>query len=163
MNRIKCYFNSNYVDIKQENDIIHIISNSIEDGDIIDKKQFIKDIKLKKIFSNIFSNNIDIYLNHLIQEKDIIYYNSVFEELNCSKINIFDTSSKLKSPTLINATSNYILYFNNKYYVITPKILNTTLKLFKIKEIGVISKEKIPKNKDIKYYYYNYKNSYFIE
>ena len=124
---------------------------------------FINDIKIKKIFSNVFSNSVDIYLNHLIHEKDVIYYNNVFEELNCSKINIYDTSSKLKSPTIIISNNNYMLFYKNNFYKIIPELLNKTLKIFKIKEIGVISKQKIPKNKDIKYYYYNYKDCYFIE
>ena len=162
MNKIICYFNSDYVDIKINSSIIHIISNSIFEGDIVNKELFIKDIKQKKIFSNIFNNRVYIYLNHYVQEKDEIYYKSIFEELNCKYIKLFDTSKQLVSPTLINSNDFYILFYDNKYHKILPKVLNSILKIYKIHELRIISKEKLPLNKNTKYYYYNYNDNYFI-
>ena len=163
MNKIICYINSNYIDIKKDNNIKHIITKSISDGDIINKELFINDIKNKKIFSNILTNKVDIYLNHSIEEKEIYYYKNVFEELNCNEINILDTSKKLISPTLINSSSIYILYYKNNYYKIIPELLNQYLKLNKITNLKVISDNKLPLNNKVKYYYYNNSNNYFIE
>ena len=163
MNKIICYINSNYIDINKDNNIIHIITNSIKDGDIINKELFINEIKNKKIFSNIITNKVDIYLNHIIEEKDNIYYKYIFEDLNSNNINIYDTSNKLISPTLINNNNYYILYNKKRYYNIIPELLNDYLKLFKINELRIISNNKIPSNNKIKYYYYNYINNYFIK
>ena len=135
MNKIICYFNSNYVDIKKNNIIKRVISNSIDEGDIINKEIFINDLKTMKIFSNLLTTNVDIYLNHTILEKDIIYYKSIFEDLNCNQINIYDTSKIIISPTLINSNNIYILFYKNKYYKITPELLNDYLKLYKINEL----------------------------
>ena len=158
MNNIICYINSNYIDIKKDNEIIHIVSNSINEGDIINKELFINDIKNKKIFSNIITNKVDIYINHIIKEKDIIYYKLIFEDLNSNNINIYDTSNKLISPTLIECNNIYILYYKNKYYKIIPELLNEYLKIFKVNELRIISNNKIPSNNKVKYYYYNSNN-----
>ena len=159
MNKIVCYINSNYIDINKNNDNYHIISSSVLDGDIINKELFIKDMKSKKLFSNIMSNKLILYLNHIITEKDKMYYKDIFEELNCNNINILDTSQKLISPTLINSYTYYTLYFNNNYYNIIPELLEYYLKLFKINSLRIISKDKLSEIKSIKYYYYK---DYFI-
>ena len=162
MNKITCYFNSNYVDINKNSKIIHIVSNSIKEGDIVNKDLFINEIKRKKIFSSILTSSVEIYLNHNISEKDEIYYKYIFDEFNCNQIKILDTSKKLISPTLINSYDMYILYYKNKYYKIIPELLDNYLDILNIKELRVISKVKIPICKTDSYYY-NYKNDYFIE
>jgi len=162
MNKIICYFNSNYIDINKNGKIIHIVSNSIVEGDIVNKVLFISDIRKYKIFSNILSNNVDIYLNHNIQEKDDIYYKSVFEELNCNLIRLFDTSKKIISPTLINSNNMYILFYKDRYYKIIPELLTSYLQHFNIDNLRIISKTRLPLNNKSKYYYYNYKDNIFI-
>ena len=163
MNKIIFYFNSNYVDIKRNNKLSHIISNSIKEGDIVNKELFIKDIKDKKIFSSILSSNVDIYLNHIIEEKDILYYKNIFEELNCNQINIQDTSKKLTSPTIINSDNIFILYYKNNFYKIIPELLDAYLNLFDIKDLKVISNTRLLDISGVRIYYYNYNNEYFLD
>ena len=163
MNNIICYFNSNYIDIKKGSTIKRIISKSIYNGDIIDKELFISDLKNKKIFSNLLSNTVTIYLNHIIEEKDVIYYKFVFEDLNCNKIIIKDTSKYISSPTIIETFDKYILFYKSKYYEIIPELLSKYLELFDIKELKIISKNNIPKCDRTKYFYYNYRNGFFLE
>ena len=163
MNSIICYFNSNYIDIKKNKEEKRIVSSAIRDGDIVNKDVFIKDIKKTKFFSNILTNNVIIYLNHLIEEKDQIYYKFVFEDLNCNIIKIFDTSKMLISPTLINSNNIYILFYKNKYYKIIPELLNDYINLYNIEELKIISKNKISCKSNARYYYYNYKNENFTK
>ena len=163
MNKIIFYFNSNYVDIKRNNKLSHILSNSIKEGDIVNKELFIKDIKDKKIFSSILSSNVDIYLNHIIEEKDILYYKNIFEELNCNQINIQDTSKKLTSPTIINSDNLFILYYKNNFYKVLPELLVAYLNLFNISDLKVISNTRQIEIKGVRIYYYNYSNEYFLD
>ena len=162
MNKIKCYINSNYIDILKNNKLLHIETNSINDGEIINSALFLSDIRKHKIFSNIFTYNIDIYLNHKIQEKDIFYYKNIFDELNCTKVSIYDTSKKLTSPTLINSNNYYIIYYKNNYYNILPELLDYFLKVYNIKSLKVISNTKLKNNNICKYYYYNNYDNYFL-
>lgn len=162
MNNITCYFNSNYIYINKNGNVIQIKSKYINNGDVINKDKFVTNIKKLKVFSNILANKVTIYLNHLISEKDIVYYKLVFEDLNCNNIIINDTSKKLISPTLINCSNNYILYFNNNYYNIIPDLLSSYLSHFKISVLNIISNNRLQENKNVKYYYYNYLNEYFI-
>ena len=162
MNKIICYLNSNYINIYIKNKKYHIICESIYEGNITNKNLFISELKCKKIFSNFFTNSVDIYLNHIIEEQDIIYYKLIFEDLNCSNINIMDTSKKFISPTLINSNNIYILYYNNDYYRIIPKLLSEYLKVFNIKYLRIISNTKIKNNNRIKFYYYNNIDDIFI-
>ena len=162
MNKIICYLNSNYIDIKKNNKIYHIISDSIINGDIKNSKLFIKDIKNKKILSNIFTNNIEIYLNKNIEEKDLLYYKNIFEDLNCNKIDICSTSNKLKNDTLIECYPIYILYHNDNYIFLDNYILEYYLSINDINKLKIISLNKLKDNKNCKYYYYNNPTSYFI-
>ena len=162
MNRIICYINNNYIDIKSNNKINHIVLNSINNNDIINSKKFINDIKKYHIFSNIINNEIDLYLNHIIYEMDIFYYNLIFEELNCTKINIYNTSKMLTSPTLIDNIDHYIVYYNDNYYNILPNYLPYFIDINKIKILKIISNKKIDNNNNIKYYYFNNYNNYFL-
>ena len=162
MNSIICYINNNYIDINKNNKIKHITLNCIRNEDIVDSKQFINEIKKYNIFSNIVSNKVEIYLNHKIKEKDLFYYKNIFEELNCYNIIINDTSKKLISPTLINNTEYYILFYNNEYLIIKPDNLPYFLNYYNIKKIKIISNNKeIPKT-NTKYYFYNNPTTYFI-
>ncbi len=161
MNKIICYINNNYIDIKKNNIINHIVLNSIDNDDIINSNNFINDIKKYNIFSNIISNTVDIYLNHEILEKDKLYYKSIFDELN-SIINIYDTSNKLISPTLINNDKYYIIYYKNKYIKLLPKYLPYFLEINNIKELKIISSTKLDTFSTTKYYYYNNSNNYFL-
>ena len=162
MNKIKCYINSNYIDILKNNKLYHIEDNLVDNGDIINSNNFINTIKKYKLFSNIFNYNIDIYLNHRILEKDIIYYKKIFEELNCSKINIYDTSSKLTSPTLITSNNYYIIYYNDNYYNIYPCLLESFLLNNNIDNLKIISNNKLDNNDRCKYYYYSNSDNYFF-
>ena len=73
-----------------------------------------------------------------------------------------DTSKKFISPTLINSNNIYILYYNNDYYRIIPKLLSEYLKVFNIKYLRIISNTKIKNNNRIKFYYYNNIDDIFI-
>ena len=164
MNKIKCYINANYIDILKNNKIYHIIDKSIDNGDIINSSLFLLNIRKYKIFSNIFTYNIDIYLNHKILEKDKMYYKNIFDELNCSKVNIMDTSNKLISPTLIVSNNYYIIYYNDNYYNIDYKLLDSFLSINNIQSLKIISKDKLEINNNCKYYYYsNIDNIFFTE
>ena len=162
MNKIICYINNNYIDIKKNNKIHHIILDSIKNDDIINSKSFINEIKKYNIFTSIINNNIDIYFNHKILEKDIYYYKSIFDELNCLNINIHDTSNKLISPTLINNNKYFIIYFKNNYIKLLNKYLPYFLEMNNIKELKIISTSKIDEYPTTKYYYYNNSNNYFL-
>ncbi|MBR1417120.1 MAG: hypothetical protein IJ572_04810 [Bacilli bacterium] len=162
MNKIKCYINSNYIDILKNNKIIHIVTDSIKNGDIIHSNMFIEDMKKNKLFSNILTFDVIIYLNHLIEERDLLYYKNIFEDLNAHRIIVKDTSSILVSPTMINCYPIYIVYFNNKYYKIDYKLLDSFLSTFNINRLKVISETKLSKNANCKYYYYNNYNTFFL-
>lgn len=162
MNKIICYINDNYIDIKKNKKICHYITSSIKNGDIINSKLFIKEFKNKNIFSNILTSEITLYFNHIILEKDLYYYKSIFDELNCTKINIYDTSKKLTSPTLIANNNNYIIYYNNDFYNIIPNFLESFLSINNIKVLKIISNKKILNLSNVKYYYYNNFQSYFL-
>ncbi len=162
MNKIICYINNNYIDIKKNNNYFHIILDSINNDDIINSKNFIKNIKNYNLFSDIIINYISIYLNHEIKEKDIIYYKTIFDELNCSNIKIYSTKNKLTSPTLINNNEYYILYYKDKYIKLLPKYLPYFLKINNIKILKIISKTKLKNNSNTKYYYFNNPDNYFL-
>lgn len=162
MNKIECYINDNYIEIKKKSNKYHINTDSISNGDIVNKNDFINIIKNNKIFSNIISYKLDIYLNHKISERDNIYYKDVFDELNCNSITINDTSNKLENKTIINCSNYYILYYNNNYYYIIKDLLGCYLNYYKIDELKIISNERIKEIKKIKYYYYNNSDKYFI-
>jgi len=154
MNKIICYINDNYIDIKKDNHIYHILSNSIIDGNIVDSKKFINDIKKNRLFNNILSQSIDIYLNKNIYEETCVYFNFIFQELNCNKINIYNTKSKIDNNTLIDNGSKYILY-KDDYYIFDKEMLLIYINYFKINNLKVITNKKlIPYNK-CKYLYYN--------
>lgn len=163
MNKIICYINSNYIDIKKDGKLYHIISDSIECGDIINSNNFIKNIKSKKIFSLIVANSIELLLNHDITEKDKLYYKNIFEELNCNKIKVSNTKEKLDGTVLINNYPLYIIYHNNKYYNVIPDLLDAYYNYLNISNIKIISLSKIENNKKIDYYYYNNPSTYFID
>ena len=161
MNKIKCYINNNYIDIKTNKSYQHIVLDSIKD-DIVDSSNFIHNIKKYKLFSPIISNEVDIYLNHKIQEKDILYYTKIFEELNCYKIKIHDTTKLLISPTLIDNNDYYIIFYNDNYIKLLPKYLPYFLDINKIKSLRIISLNRLIKNNKVKYYYYSNSNTYFL-
>ena len=163
MNKIICYINNNYIDIKKNNNINHIELDSIKNDDIINYNKFIKDIKKYNIFSNIIAYQVDIYLNHKILEKDIYYYKLIFEDLNCYKVNIYDTSKLLISPTLIDNNEYYILFYKNNYIKLLPKYLSHFLEINKIKELKIISNNTLINNSKTKCYYYNNINNYFLK
>ena len=162
MNKIYCYLNDNYIQIKKNKEITKITTDSIKNGDIIDSINFIKDIKKEKLFNTILTNKITIYLNHEISEKDIMYYKNIFEDLNCTKINILSTTNKLDTPTLIKCGKNYIIYLNNNYTLLEENYLKNYLEINKIKEIKVISDINLKENKKCKYYYYNNSENFFL-
>ena len=162
MNKIICYLNDNYIDIKKNNKIYHIVMNSIKNGDITNKKSFIKEIKKYNLFSNIINNYIIFYINKLITEKDDVYYTQLFEELNSSNIKIYSTKDKLLSPTLINNLNNYILFYDNNYLKINKCDLHYFLKKYNIKNLNILSSTNIEEINNIKYYYYNNFNTYFL-
>ena len=161
MNKIKCYINKNYIDVKNNKSYQHIVLDSIQD-DIVDSSDFIHNIKKYKLFSPIISNEIDIYLNHKIQEKDIFYYSKIFEELNCYKVNLCDTSKLILSPTLIDNDNYYIIFYEDNYMKIQPKYLPYFLEANNIKYLRIISDNRLIKNNKVKYYYYSNSNTYFL-
>ncbi len=160
MNNIKCYINDNYIDIKTNLNKYHIKSSSIKNGNINNCKLFIKDIKKQKIFNTIISCKVIIYLNKIIEEKDYIYYTYIFEQLNCNKVLLEDTTNHFEGPTLI-VNDEYILFYNDKYYMFDPMYLNEYINVFNIPNLRILSNKKIKHNNKCKYYYYNSQNIVF--
>ena len=163
MSKIFCYINSNYIDIKKDGIIQHIILKSIKCGDILSSRDFIDEIKSKKIFSSIVTNSVELLLNHDITEKDKIYYKNIFEDLNCNNIIIKDTREKLNADVLINNYPLYIIYYNNKYYRVIPELLDSYYNYLNISNINIISSSKLENNKKVEYYYYNNPLTFFID
>ena len=163
MNKIICYINSNYIDIKKDNKIYHIISNSIEKGEIINSSLFINDLKSKRIFTSIISYELELYINYLVNEKERIYYNSIFYELNCSKIKIYPTSNKMNKDTLINCYPLYIIYYKHNYYYVNSSKIDTFVKAYKVSKLNVLSDKKINECNSCRYYYYNNYETYFLD
>ena len=161
MNDVLCYINDNKFIYKNKKRI-EFNSNSIKNGNIIDKKGFILDYIKNIKLSNIFSNKVKILLNKDITEKDIMYYSNIFEDLNYNKIQLLSTKKYLENDVMIYNKSIYIIYTNNEYYYIYPNLLNNFLDYNNIKKLKIISNIKINDNPNCKYYYYANSNEYFI-
>jgi len=163
MNKIKCYINDNYIDVFKNNKIIHLCLNSIDTGNIIDYKTFIKEIKKDKIFSSILTYSLELYLNKKVLEEDIIYYKIIFEELNCKNIVVESTDKYLENNTLIVNNKYYILYTNKVFYYIEYPLLKFYTNYFNIKKLKIISNIKLKEIDNVKFYYFNYPDNYFIK
>ena len=161
MNNHKCYINDNKIIIKIDK-VYEFISNSINNGTIINKNLFINDYKENINNKSIFTNKIDILLNKDINEQDILYYNNIFEELNYSKVRLLSTKDYLDNNVLIPNNDIYIIYTNNTYYYIYPFLLNEFLLKRNITKLKIISSKKLKTNNNCKYYYYENSNHYFI-
>ena len=157
MNKINCYINDDYIDVKKANKYIHLNLKCIKDNNVVDSNCFIKELRKTKLFSGLISNNVIVYFNRKINEIDEYFYQSIFYELNCNKVTLLDTSKKLQSPTLI-ANKKYILFYNNNYYFFEQEMLNTYLEYYNIDKLRIISKTKIKHNNKCKYFYYNNQN-----
>ena len=156
-----CYINDNYIELKAKNNY-HFISSSIKDGLIIERESFIKDFKNNIKMKNILATSIKILLNKDISESDILYYTSIFEELNYIKIDLSSTKTSLENDSLLINNNKYILYHNNKYYYFEKCMLELYLNKLNINKLKIISKEKLNINKSCKYYYYNNIDNFFI-
>ena len=156
------YINDNYFQIKTK-EIKLIESSSIQDGEIINREQFIKDYKNNIKDKKIISNGIKILLNKEIKEKDLLYYSSIFEELNYSKILIESTNKYLENDILIPNQNIYIIYHNNCYYYLYPFLLEAFIKNENIIKLKILSNIKLKNNNYCKYYYYANNENYFIK
>lgn len=163
MNKIICYINSNYIQIQKNNNITTINSNSIVNGEVIDSKIFKKEMKSTKLFNSLFCNEVEIMLNKEIKEKDKLYYELIFEDLNCNNITITSTKDKLDNKTLIFCSPIYILYFKSRFIKLEEELLEYYLKIHKINKLKIISSEKLKDNKNCKYFYYNNSDNYFFQ
>ena len=161
MNKHLAYINDNYIQIKTKEVLLYYF-NSINNSNITNKEEFIKEYKEKIKNRNLINTNIDILLNKDIKEKDIYYYKDIFEDLNYNIINILSTRPYLNNDTLIINKDIYILFHNEKYYYIYPFLLESFIKIKDIKKIKIISNNKLNNNNDCKYYYYANPNNYFI-
>ena len=162
MNKIICYINDNYIDIKKNNSIYHKELKSLKNGHVIDAKLFIKELEKTKIFSNIISSNIYVLLNKNICDEDKIIYKYIFNELNESNVKVGDTKHKLSQFSLIDNGDNYVLY-TDKYINFNKSFLYLYINHFNIKKLKVISNKKIVNNSKCKYLYYNNFDTYFID
>src|SRR5574344_208527 len=149
-----CYINDNYIDIKTDK-YYHFISDSIQGGDIINRDSFINDFKQNIKKQSILTKTIKILLNHPIKENDVLYYNSIFEELNYNKINLVPTSNYIENDTLIPNGANNILFHNKSYIIIDKVYLMEVLSILKVTKLKIISNKLLPTNRECKYYYYN--------
>ena len=104
-----CYLNDNYIDIKTTT-LNHFISDSIANGEIINRDKFISDFKHNIKKQSILTKTIKVLLNKEIKESDILYYTSIFEELNYNKTILVSTNHYLENDTLIPNSNYYILY-----------------------------------------------------
>ena len=156
-----CYINDNYLDLKA-NKKYHYITTSIKDGLVNNRELFIKDFKNNIKIKNILATSIKILLNKEISESDILYYTSIFEELNYLKIELSSTKNILENNTLIINNNNYILYNNGNYYYFEKNMLDSYLNKLNINKLKIISKEKLNSNDNCKYYYYNNVEDFFI-
>ena len=156
-----CYINNNYIDIKA-NKIYHFISSSIKNGLITNREEFITDFKNTIKSKNILATSIRVLLNKEITESDILYYNSIFEELNYIKTEVLSTSNYLENNTIIINGNDYILFHNNKFNYFNKNMLEPYLTNLNINKLKILSTEKLKENKNCKYYYYNNIDNFFI-
>ena len=157
-----CYINDNYLDLKA-NKKYHYITTSIKDGLVNNRELFIKDFKNNIKIKNILATSIKILLNKEISESDILYYTSIFEELNYLKIELSSTKNILENNSLIINNNNYILYNNGNYYYFEKNMLDSYLNKLNINKLKIISNERLSANDNCKYYYYNNVEDFFIK
>ena len=162
MNKIIAYINDNYIELKKDNKYYKIITDSISSGNIINHKLFQEELSKTKLFNTLLTNNITLYLNQEITEKEEFYYKIIFEDLNCTKTILKTTKHKLENNTLIENKPYLIIYNENKYNYINENLLLPYLKLYKIKKLKILSSHKIKENNYCKYYYYNDIDYYFL-
>ena len=162
MNKFIAYINDDRFQIKN-NKVIEFVSNGIINGRIVNKNDFINDYKKYVKNNNIFASVITILLDSDIYESDIIYYTSIFEDLNFNKIILESTKKYLENNTLIYNKDLYVVFHDCKYYYIYPKLLKEFLNIKKIKRIKVISNKNIIESDNCKFYYYANSNNYFIK
>ena len=162
MNKIICYINDNYIDIKKNNLIYHKVLESLKNGHIIDTKLFIKELEKTKLFNSILTNNIEVFVNKKIIDEDIVLYKYIFNELNESSVVVSDTRSKLQDYTLIDNGENYILFIG-EYYEFNKLFLYLYIDYFNIEKLKIISSKKIVDYNLCKYLYFNNFNTYFID
>ena len=163
MNKIKIYINDNYINLLKNNKVYHLILRSINSSNITNSSLFIKEIKKYNILPKLLTYSLELLLNKVIEEKDIIYYKAIFDELNCNKLNIYSTSKYLDNNTLIVNSDNYILYTNNKYNYIEKDLLTSYINYYDISKLKVISYNKIKPINKVKIYYYNDIDTYFFK
>ena len=162
MNRIILYFLDDYVYIKKDNELIKYKSSSIDNGEIINSKNFITELKKEKILKSFFNRNIIIILNIVITEKEELYYKSIFEDLLYVNIKVLSSSKLIDDNTLIEYLNSYILYKDNKFYNIDKSFINYYIDVFNINSIKVLSDNKNFKNIKCKVYYYKNINTFII-
>lgn len=156
-----CYLNDNYIDIKTTT-LNHFISDSIANGEIINRDKFISDFKHNIKKQSILTKTIKVLLNKEIKESDILYYTSIFEELNYNKTILVSTNHYLENDTLIPNSNYYILYHNKEYINITKEYLSEILNIFHISKLRIISNKLLSNNKLCKYFYYNNSEKFFF-
>ena len=92
MTKLIIYINDNEIQIIKDK-IITFTSSSISDSNIKEENLFLKEFKkfLKdnKLISSIIYYPINIYLNYQVLPKDIVYYNYLFDKLNCCSCHIY--------------------------------------------------------------------------
>lgn len=163
MNSHVAYFNSNSMQIKIKNNIYKITSNGIKNGEVILKSRFISDFLKEIKIKNIFNKKIVLILNKYVTEEDTLYYNSIFEDLNYSKIELISSSEYIKDLTLFIEDDEYKLFYKQKYYDLDFSLLNCFIENYKIKLLRVISEHNIKTIVNCRLYYYNNVNNYFFK
>src|SRR5574344_478831 len=163
MNSHITYFNRNSKKIKIKNNIYKINSNGIKNGEVILKSRFISDFLKEIKIKNIFNKKIVLILNKYVTEEDTLYYNSIFEDLNYSKIELISSSEYIKDLTLFIEDDEYKLFYKQKYYDLDFSLLNCFIENYKIKLLRVISEHNIKTIVNCRLYYYNNVNNYFFK
>jgi hypothetical protein len=156
------YLNDNYMQIKINNQVKEFKSSGIAYGQIISKDKFISDFAKKIKILNFWSTTMSLYLNKDITEEDNIYYKMIFDELNYVKLTLLSTKNKLNNNTIIVNKDRYILYSNSNYIYIDKPLLNNYLEELKIAKIKVIGPKLDNMAKNIKLYYFDNYNNYFL-
>lgn len=119
---LSIYINDNECQIIT-NKLITFSSKAINDSQVIYKETFLKDLKQHHLeypyLYSLIPVTLTIYLNSKITEKEIIYYNYLFAELNIAKLKVQSILD------LLDLSKNYLVYNKDTKYLISNQNIIT--------------------------------------
>lgn len=154
MIKYKLYLYQNTIQIKSTSIIIKQFK-SIQDSQVINSNQFIKEFKtnFKKGINFFLPKLLTIYLNSLLNEMIIQYYTSLFEEFNFFNIKIISITTLLNNKNTIIEDQNYYYYIDSDFIKIPYNLSLQFIPILNKQKLKYIGSNKLPISN-----YYTYQN-----